>query len=87
MKDFLYKLNMNDNFDNWEPVSNNSIRAFIHEICCKYLEENIHKMRKLKANVKFKKHFEVQTYILSFMSYKRRSYQVVFRSAILLLQY
>ncbi len=32
MKDVLYKLNMNDNFDNIYPVS---IWAMLHEIICK----------------------------------------------------
>ncbi len=65
MKDVLYKLYMNDNFDNEEPVSVNSIWDLLHEIICKDWEENIFKMPKLRTYVTFKKHFEVEPYILS----------------------
>ncbi len=86
MKEVLYKLNMNDNFDNREPVSIYSICALLHEIVCKNGEGNIFKIPKLRAYVTFNKHFEVEPYILSFMSRKRRSYPAQFRSGILPLQ-
>ncbi len=44
------------------------------------------KMHKLRIYVKFKKYFEVEPYILSFMNRKRRSYLAQFRSGILALQ-
>ncbi len=43
-------------------------------------------MPKLRTYVTFKKHSEVEPYILSFMSRKRRSYLAQFRSGILPLQ-
>ncbi len=43
MKEVLYNLNMNDNFDNRELVSINGVWALLHEIICKNWEENIFK--------------------------------------------
>ncbi len=43
-------------------------------------------MPKLRTYVKFKKRFEVEPYILSFMSHKKRPYLIQFRSGILQLQ-
>ncbi len=43
-------------------------------------------MHKLRTYVKFKKYFEVESFILSFMSRKRRSYLTEFRSGIMSLQ-
>ncbi len=83
MKEVLYKLNMNNSFDNREPVSINSVWALLHEIICKTLGRNIPKLR---TYVKFEKHFEVEPYIFSFMSCKRRSYLAQFRSGIQRLQ-
>ncbi len=60
MKLVLYKLNMNETFDNRKSVSINSVWALLHEIICKDWEENIFKMPKLRTYVKFKKHFEVK---------------------------
>ncbi len=85
MKEVLYQLNMNDNFDNRNPVSINSVWALLHENICKNWKGNIFKMSKLRTYVKFKKRFEVEPYILSFMNHKR-SYLAQFRSGILPLQ-
>ncbi len=49
MKEVLYKLKMNDNFDNREFVSINSIWALLHEIVFKNWEKNIFKMPKLRT--------------------------------------
>ncbi len=35
MNYFLYKLNMDDNFDNREPVFINNVWALLHEMICK----------------------------------------------------
>ncbi len=68
MKEVLYKINMNDNFDNRKPVSINSVWALLHETTCTNWEENIFKMPKLRTYVKFKKRFEVEPYILIYES-------------------
>ncbi len=72
MKEVLYKLNMNDNFDNRKHVSTNSVWALLHEKTCKNWEENIFIMPKLRTYVMFKKRFEVEPYILSFMNRKKK---------------
>ncbi len=59
MKEVLYKLNMNNNFDNRQPVSINSVWALLHKIICKNWEENIFKMSKQRTYVTFKNHFKV----------------------------
>ncbi len=56
-----------------------SLLIVLHEQLCKNWEENIFKMPKLRTYVKFKKRFEVEPYILSFMNHKR-SYLAQFRS-------
>ncbi len=70
MKEVLYQLNMNDNFDNRKPAS--IVWALLHEQICKNWEENILKMPKLRTYVMFKKCFEVEPYILSFMNRKKK---------------
>ncbi len=60
----------------------NSVWALLHEIICQIWEEEIFKMPKLRTYIKFKEHFEVEPYNLSFMSHKRRSYLAQFRSGI-----
>ncbi len=82
----MYKLNINDNFHNRKPVSINSVWALLYENSCNNWEENIFKIPKLRIYVKFKKRFEVEPYILSFMNHKIRSYLAQFRSGILPLQ-
>ncbi len=83
MKDVLYTLNMNANFDNRNHVSITSVWSLLHEIICKYWEENIIKMPKLRIYITFKKHIEVEPYILSFMNHNRRSYLAQFQNGIL----
>ncbi len=80
------KLDLSAKFINWQPVSINSVWAFLHEDLCKKLEDNIKMMPKLRTYIKFKKVFEVEPYVLSFMSRQRRSYLVQFRNDILPLQ-
>ncbi len=63
-----------------------SVWALLHELMCNNWEENIFKIPKLRTYVKFKKHFEVEPYILLFMSHKRRSYLDHFRNGIFPLQ-
>ncbi len=56
------------------------------KIFCKNCEDNIKMMPKLRTYIKFKNVFEVEPYVLSFMSRQRRSYLAQIRNGILPLQ-
>ncbi len=60
--------------------------ALLHDDFCKNWEDNIKMMPKLRTYIKFKKIFEVEPYVLSFMSRQRRSYLAQLRNGILPLQ-
>ncbi len=48
--------------------------ALLHEDSCKNSNDNIKMMPKLRTYIKFKKVFEVEPYVLSFISREHRSY-------------
>ncbi len=60
--------------------------TLLHEDVCKIWEDNIKIMPKLRTYITFKKVFEVEPYVLSFMSRQRRSYLTQLRNGILSLQ-
>ncbi len=60
--------------------------ALLHEDVCKNWEDNIKIMPKLRTYIKFPKVFEVEPYVLSFMSTQWRSYLAQLRNGILPLQ-
>ncbi len=81
------KLDLSEKFINWQLVSINSVWPLLHEDFCKNWEDNIKMMSKLRTYIKFKKVFEVEPYVLSFMGRKRRSYLAQLRTGTLPLQH
>ena len=86
VRELLNQLDMNVNYDNREQVSINSIWALLHELSCNNWKNVIASKPKLRTYVTFKKTFEVEPYVLSFMGRRRRSYLAQFRCGILPLQ-
>ncbi len=80
------KLDLSEKFINRPPVSINSVWALLHQDFCRNWEDNIKMMPKLRTYIKFKKVFEVELYVLSFMSRQCRSYLAQLRNGILPLQ-
>ncbi len=76
------KLDLAEKFINQQQVSINGVWALLHEDFCKNWEDNIKIMPKLRTYIKFKKVFEVDPYVLSFMSRQRRSYLAQLRNGI-----
>ncbi len=62
------KLDLSEKFINWQPVSINSVWALLYEHIFRNSENNIEMMPKLRTYIKLKKDFEVEPYILPFMS-------------------
>ncbi len=60
--------------------------SLLHVDFCKNCEVNIKRMPKLRTYIKFKKVFEVEPYVLSFMNRQRRSHLSQLRNGILPLQ-
>ncbi len=68
------KLDLSEKFINRKPISINSVWALLPEDLCKNCEDNIKMMPKLRTYIKSKNDFEVEPYIMSFMSRQSRSY-------------
>ncbi len=86
IEDLFTKLDLPAKFINQQPVSINSVWALLHEDFCKNWEDNIKIMPNLRTYIKFKNVFEIEPYVLSFMSRQHRSYLAQLRNGILPLQ-
>ncbi len=63
MEGLSTKLDISEKFKSRQPVSINSVWDLLHEDFCKNWEDNIKMMPKLRTYI-----FEVEPYVLSFMS-------------------
>jgi len=86
MESLFSKLDLSDKFLNRQLISINSVWALLHEHFCKNWKEKVNNMPKLRTYTKFKNVYEIEPYVLSFMSRQRRSYLAQLRTGILPLQ-
>ena len=86
VKDIMYNINLRSNFDNRECVNLTSCWALLHEKYCNTWKHEIEHKPKLRTYKCFKEKYEVESYILSFMSKKQRSYLAQLRCGILPLE-